>query len=239
MFAADGEKHGPRTAYLFVPFHPISGMELSRAALASHIDHTVLGPETTAADVERLCEEAREHGMNVCVPPCYLDVATAGDDDVTVATVVGFPHGQNAPEAKRAEAELAWEAGADELDVVVNVGRLKAGEDDAVREELAELVAAVPLPVKVIIETALLTEEEKHRACEAARDADADMVKTSTGFAEGGATIPDVELMSEYLPVKASGGVGSYEEAMAMLEAGAERIGASSGVEILAGAPEE
>jgi deoxyribose-phosphate aldolase len=213
-------------------------MDLTRDALATHIDHTALGPETTPEDVERLCEEADEYGMNVCVPPCYLDVATERDDDLTVATVVGFPHGQHAPAAKRAEAERAWEDGADELDVVINVGRLKAGEDDAVHEELAELVAAVPLPVKVIIETALLTEEEKHRACEAARDADAAMVKTSTGFADGGATLADVELMSEYLPVKASGGVGSYEEAMAMLEAGAERIGASSGVEILQGAPE-
>jgi deoxyribose-phosphate aldolase len=213
-------------------------MELTREALATHIDHTVLGPETTPADVERLCGEARKHGMNVCVPPCYLDIATEEDDDLTVATVIGFPHGQNAPAGKRAEAELAWEDGADELDVVTNVGRLKAGEDEAVRDELAELVAAVPIPVKVIIETALLTDEEKHRACAAARDADAAMVKTSTGFADGGATLADVELMSEYLPVKASGGVGSYEEAMAMLETGAERIGASSGVEILEGAPE-
>jgi deoxyribose-phosphate aldolase len=214
-------------------------MELTRAELAPHIDHTVLGPETTPADVERLCEVAHEHGMNVCVPPCYLGIPDRAAWDLTVATVVGFPHGQHAPAAKRAEGERAWEDGADELDVVVNVGRLKAGEDDAIREELAELVAAVPLPVKVIIETALLTDEEKHRACEAARDADAAMVKTSTGFADGGATVADVELMSEYLPVKASGGVGSYEEAMAMLEAGAERIGASSGVEILDGAPEE
>jgi deoxyribose-phosphate aldolase len=213
-------------------------MRLTRDELASHIDHTVLGPETTPRDVERLCETAHEYGMNVCVPPCYLSESNHEAWDLTVATVVGFPHGQHAPAAKVAEAEQAWEDGADELDVVVNVGRLKAGEDDAVRAELAELVATVPLPVKVIIETALLTDEEKHRACEAARDADADMVKTSTGFADGGATLADVELMSEYLPVKASGGVGSYEDAMAMLEAGAERIGASSGVEILEGAPE-
>jgi deoxyribose-phosphate aldolase len=213
-------------------------MELSRADLGPYIDHTVLGPETTVQDVKRVCLEAHEYGMNVCVPPCYVEEANAQAWDLTVATVVGFPHGQHSSAAKRAESEEAWTAGADELDVVVNVGRLKNGEDEAVREELSELVAAVPLPVKVIIETALLTDEEKKRACTAAADADATMVKTSTGFADGGATIADVELMSEYLPVKASGGVGSYDEVMAMLDAGAERIGASSGVAILEGAPE-
>jgi deoxyribose-phosphate aldolase len=213
-------------------------MKLTRDALAACIDHTVLGPETSLSQVEQLCEEAQTYGMNVCVPPCYLSTATGNLYDLTVATVIGFPHGQNAPAAKLAEVECAWADGADELDVVMNIGRLKAGEDALVREELARLTTAVPLPVKVIIETALLTDEEKHRACIAAADADADMVKTSTGFADGGATVADVELMSEYLPVKASGGVGSYEQAVAVLEAGADRIGASSSVEILAGAPE-
>ena len=122
--------------------------------------------------------------------------------------------------------------------MVINVGRLKAGDTEAVEQELAGIVAATPLPVKVIIETALLTDEQKHDACAAAEAAGADMVKTSTGFADGGATVDDVALRSEYLPVKASGGVGSYEEAMAMVDAGAERIGASSGIEILEGAPE-
>ena len=211
---------------------------MDREELAPYIDHTVLGPETTWGDTVTVLDEASEHGMNACIPPCY--VAEAADDapEVTIATVVGFPHGQHSAAAKRAEAANADEDGADELDVVINVGRLKNGETDAVREELSGVVAATPLPVKVIIETALLTDDEKHRACEAAAEAGADMVKTSTGFADGGATVADVELMSDYLPVKASGGVGSYEEAMAMLEAGAERIGASSGVEILAGAPE-
>jgi len=138
---------------------------------------------------------------------------------------------------KRDEAVTAWDDGADEIDLVINVGRLKAGEDDAVAAEISDVVAAVPVPVKVIIETALLSDDEKRRACEAAVEADADMVKTSTGFADGGATIRDVELMSEYLPVKASGGVGSYEEATAMLDAGAVRIGASSGVAIVEGHP--
>jgi len=211
---------------------------MNRAEFAAHIDHTVLGPETTLGDVKRVLDEALEHGMNACIPPCYVAEAADYAPSVTLATVVGFPHGQHATAVKETEAERAWDDGADELDVVINVGRLRAGEDDAVREELEAIVATVPLPVKVIIETALLDDEEKHRACEAARDAGADMVKTSTGFADGGATVPDVELMSEYLPVKASGGVGSYEEARAMLDAGAERIGASSGVELVAGAPE-
>ena len=212
---------------------------MDRDAFAASIDHTVLGPETTWGDVETVLDEAAEHGMNACLPPCY--VAEAADRDgapEAIATVVGFPHGQHAPAAKRDEAVGAWEDGADEIDLVINVGRLKADEDDAVAAEIAGVVAAVPVPVKVIIETALLSDAEKRRACEAAVEADADMVKTSTGFADGGATVADVELMSDYLPVKASGGVGSYEEARAMLDAGATRIGASSGVEIVEGYPE-
>ncbi|THE66229.1 deoxyribose-phosphate aldolase [Salinadaptatus halalkaliphilus] len=221
---------------------------MDRHELAPLIDHTVLGPETSPDDVRAVLDDAAEYGMNACIPPYALEEATEYAPDVTLATVIGFPHGQNDHDVKRREGVLAWKAGADELDIVINVGRLKAGEDDTVRAELAEVVAAVPIPVKVIIETALLTDEEKHRACDAAAAADAAMVKTSTGFADGvvsetqrangGATVPDVELMSEYLPVKASGGVGSYDDAMTMLEAGAERIGASSGVAILEGAPD-
>ncbi|MES3161068.1 MAG: deoxyribose-phosphate aldolase [Halorubrum sp.] len=212
---------------------------MNREQVAGRIDHTVLGPTTTWADVTTVLEEASEHGMNACIPPCYLGEATnVVDAPDTIATVIGFPHGQSSLASKREEGVDAWDAGADELDLVINVGRLKAGELEVVTAEIGEVVAAVPIPVKVIIETALLTDAEKHRACEAAVDADADMVKTSTGFADGGATVADVELMSEYLPVKASGGVGSYDEAMAMFEAGAERIGASSGVTIVEGAPE-
>jgi len=207
---------------------------MDRTTFAATIDHTVLGPETTPRDVERVVTEADEYGMNACVPPCYLDTASETAPDVTVATVIGFPHGQHAPATKRAEAVRAWEDGADELDVVINVGRLRADEDDAVTAALAEAVAAVPLPVKVIIEAPLLSDDEKRRACGCAVDADADFVKTATGF-DGGATVADVELMSEFLPVKASGGIGSYEEATAMLEAGAERIGASSGVALVEG----
>ena len=191
------------------------------------------------ADVKRVLDEASEYGMNACLPPCYVAEAATYAPDVTLATVVGFPHGQHATDAKREEATVAWDDGADELDMVLNVGRLKAGEADTVATDVAEVVAAVPIPVKVIIETALLTDEEKRRACEAAVAGDADFVKTSTGFADGGATVADVELMAEYLPVKASGGIGTYDRAKAMLDAGAERIGASSGVALVEGFPTE
>jgi deoxyribose-phosphate aldolase len=209
---------------------------MNREELAARIDHTVLGPETTLADVKRVCDEALEHGMNVCIPPCYVAEADDYAPELTIATVVGFPHGNNATGTKEYETEHAWRDGADEIDVVLNVGRLKAGEDELVREDVAAVVAAVPLPVKVIVEAPLLTDEELDRACRLAQEADAAMVKTATGFSVGGATVEDVERMANYLPVKASGGIGSYETAMAMLEAGAERIGASSGVEILRGA---
>ncbi|MGQ4557041.1 deoxyribose-phosphate aldolase [Halobellus sp. GM3] len=212
---------------------------MDRSELAARIDHTVLGPTTGAGDVERVLEEAAQYGMNACIPPCYLAEAVAHAPDVTLATVIAFPHGQHSTAAKHGEAVDAWQSGADELDMVLNVGRLKAGDDGAVAEDIAEVVAAVPIPVKVIIETALLTDAEKRRACEAAVEAGADFVKTSTGFATGGATAADVELMAEYLPVKASGGIGSYEDAMAMIDAGAERIGASSGVAIVEGLPGE
>jgi len=212
---------------------------MNQSELAPHIDHTVLGPETTLDDVHRVIDEAETWGMNVCIPPCYVsearDYAAA---ETTIATVVGFPHGQTAPAVKRAEAVQAVEDGADELDVVLNVGRLKADEPEAVTAELVDIVQSVSIPVKVIVETALLTDAEKHVAAEAATAAEADFLKTSTGFADGGATVEDVELLAEYLPVKASGGIGSYEKAMAMIEAGAERIGASSGTAILDGAPD-
>lgn len=210
---------------------------MHRADLAPRIDHTVLGPETTPADVQRLVDEATEYNTNACIPPAYVADVRDRAPELTLVTTIGFPHGQHAPDSKVYEAETAWEAGADELDVVANVGRLKSGQDDLVRDELAAVVAAVPNPVKVIIEAPLLTDTEKHRACTLARDADAAYVKTSTGYVSNGATVEDVELMSEYLPVKASGGIDSYDTAVAMIEAGADRIGASSGGEILDGAP--
>ncbi|MFB6092338.1 MAG: deoxyribose-phosphate aldolase [Haloquadratum sp.] len=211
---------------------------MDRTEFAARIDHTVLGPTTTLRDVEQVLDDAVEHGMNACIPPCYLAEATEYAPDVTLVTVVGFPHGQHSTAAKHGEAVDAWQTGADELDVVLNVGRLKAGDDEAVTKDVMEVVAAVPIPVKVIVETALLTDAEKRRACEAAVDAGADFAKTSTGFADGGATVEDVELLSEYLPVKASGGIGSYADAKAMLDAGADRIGSSSGVDLVEGVPE-
>jgi deoxyribose-phosphate aldolase len=149
-------------------------------------------------------------------------------------TVVGFPQGQHGPEVKREEAVTAWQAGADELDVVVNVGRLLAGEDDAVTAELAELVAAVPTPVKAIVEAPLLDEPALRRVAEAAVAADVDFLKTGTGVS-GPATVADVELLAEYLPVKASGGIDTTDAALSMLDAGAERIGASAGVALVEG----
>jgi deoxyribose-phosphate aldolase len=197
--------------------------------VADRIEHTVLGPTTTWADVTAVLDTAMREGMRACIPPCYVADAADYAPGVDIATVVGFPHGQHATAAKCAEAQEAWDDGADELDVVANVGRLRGGDDDAVAAELAEVVASVPIPVKVIVEAPLLDEAELRRACEAAVAADADFVKTATGFSDGGATVEDVALMSEFLPVKASGGVGSWEQAKAMFDAGAERIGASSG----------
>jgi len=195
----------------------------------ARIEHTVLGPETTPSDVIAVLDDAIEYGMAACVPPCYVSQASAYAPGVRLATVIGFPHGQHTSSIKAAEAEQASADGADELDVVCNVGRLRAGEDEAVREDVAEVVAATSLPVKVIVEAPLLTDGELDRVGQLVAEADADFLKTATGFSDGGATVADVERLSRYLPVKASGGIGSWERALAMFEAGAERIGASSG----------
>ena len=196
--------------------------------LPARIEHTVLGPTTTPADIRECLGTARDLGMRVCLPPWGLSLATAYDD-VPVATVVDFPHGQGATDAVCGAATHAREAGADELDVVCNVGRLRAGDDEAVHEHLVKIVAAVPIPVKVIVEAPLLSDADLHRVGDIAAGAGAAYLKTATGFSEGGATVEDVELLSQYRPVKASGGIGSLERAEAMFEAGAERIGASSG----------
>jgi len=208
---------------------------MDRSELGSRIDHTVLGPETELGDVDRVLDDCVEYDMNACVPPCYVPEATEYAPDVPLVTVIGFPHGTHASTTKATEAETAWNDGADELDMVCNVGRLRAGEDDAVREEIEEVVAAVPVPVKVILETALLDEKEIERGCRLARAADAAFVKTSTGFGAGGATTDAVSRMANFLPTKASGGIGSWKEAKAMFDAGAERIGASSGTAIVEG----
>jgi deoxyribose-phosphate aldolase len=201
--------------------------------IASRIEHTVLGPTTTWDDVQTVLDTAEAYGMRACVPPCYVDRADSYAPELAVTTVVGFPHGQHSPETKCAEATNAWQDGAAELDVVCNVGQLRAGTDHVVREELTEVVAAVPVPVKVIVEAPLLTDDQLHRIGEIAVDAGAAYLKTATGFSDGGATVEDVRLLSEYLPVKASGGIRSWSFASDLFEAGAERIGASSGDQIL------
>ncbi|MFC6863669.1 deoxyribose-phosphate aldolase [Halomicroarcula sp. GCM10025817] len=192
------------------------------------IEHTVLGPTTTPDDVRACLDAAVRHGMRACVPPCYVPLADEYAN-VPLVTVLDFPHGQGATAPVCRAAQQAWDDGADELDVVCNVGLLKAGADDAVRDHVAEVVAAVPVPVKVIVEAPLLTDAELHRVGALVAEANADFCKTATGFSEGGATVHDVEILSQYRPVKASGGVGSWAQAEALFEAGAERIGASSG----------
>ncbi len=220
---------------------------MRRETLARYIDHTLLKPEATPEQVERLCEEALHyHFASVCVNPVYVPLAAhkLAGSDIAVCTVVGFPLGATTTAVKVCEAELAITQGATEIDMVIPIGRLKAGEQPAVREDIAAVVAvchAGGALLKVIIETALLTEEEKIAACGIAKAAGADFVKTSTGFAKGGATAEDVALMRRVvgpeMGVKAAGGIRTYEAAIQMIEAGATRIGASSSVAIIQGAP--
>ena len=193
------------------------------------IEHTVLGPTTTWEAVLETLDDAIQHGMRACVPPCYLDQSASYAPGVDVTTVVGFPHGQHTAKTKVEEATEAWKADAAEVDMVANVGKIRAGELDDVEAEIAEVVAAVPIPVKVIVESPLLSESELRGACQAAADAGAAFVKTATGFSEGGATVEDVSVMAEYCSVKASGGIGSWAFAKELFDAGADRIGASSG----------
>lgn len=206
---------------------------MDEASVAARIEHTVLGPTTTATDLTETLDVALEEGMRACVPPCYVSQASEYTPVVDLATVVGFPHGQHTTGTKAAEAVTLVDRGADELDMVANIGYLKGGDDEAFRRDIEEVVAATTVPVKVIVEAPLLDESEKHRAGKLAAEAGADYLKTATGFSEGGATVEDVALLGTYLPVKASGGIGSWEKAAAMFDAGAERIGASSGDAIL------
>lgn len=207
------------------------------------IDHTLLKPEATKAQIEKLCGEAVEYDFkSVCVNPYYVKYAKEllKESDVLVCTVIGFPLGQNTTEVKVAETKDAIKNGADEIDMVINIGALKSKDEDYVLNEIKEIRNACKgKTLKVIIETCLLTDEEKITACKLSKEAGADFVKTSTGFSTHGATVEDVKLMRETvgedMGVKASGGIRDRETALKMVEAGATRLGVSAGVEIVKG----
>ncbi len=208
--------------------------------LSDYIDHTLLKPTATGADIKTLCQEAIAHQFKaVCVNGCYLELAHAvlKDSTVQLAVVVGFPLGAMTTEAKVAEAVDAIAKGADEVDMVLNVGWLKSGEFDKVTADIAQVKQAIGDKVlKVILETCYLTDNEKRKACELALAAKADYVKTSTGFGTGGATFEDVQLMKEVVGdkalIKASGGVRDKETALRYIELGVSRIGTSSGIKL-------
>lgn len=218
---------------------------MNRAALARIIDHTELHPYATLVDIEELCDEAVEWGFaSVSINSAWTSYCARRlkDTDVIVDTVVGFPLGANTPHTKIEEAREAVKNGATEIDAVINVGALKSGYGDFVEQEIAALVRAVQnVPLKVILETSYLTTEEKVAVCEMSVRSGAAFVKTSTGFGLGGATVEDVQLMrkvvGDAIGVKAAGGIRTYGQAVAMVEAGATRLGTSAGVAILADAP--
>ena len=206
------------------------------------IDHTALKPNTTKESILKLITEAKTYDFaSVCVNPCWVALAhqELKNTDVKVCTVIGFPLGANTTEVKVFETKDAIEKGAQEIDMVINIAMLKDKEYDYVENEIHQIVEAAKdkAIVKVIIKTCLLTDEEKIKACELSQKAGADFVKTSTGFSTGGATVHDIALMRKTvgaeMGVKASGGVHTHEEALAMVEAGATRIGASAGVKLL------
>ncbi|MCG7316961.1 deoxyribose-phosphate aldolase [Brevibacillus laterosporus] len=218
---------------------------MSKESVAKYIDHTMLKPDTTKDMIVGLCEEAKEYRFaSVCVNPTWVSLCAEllkEAPEVKVCTVIGFPLGANTPQLKAYETTNAIENGSTEVDMVINVGALKDKNDLLVEQDILAVVEAAKgkAVVKVIIETCLLTEEEKVRACELAVKAGADFVKTSTGFSTGGATVEDIALMRKTvgpeLGVKASGGIRSYADVEKMLQAGACRIGASAGVSIVKG----
>jgi deoxyribose-phosphate aldolase len=209
--------------------------------MASYIDHTLLKPEAKREDIIRLCREALQNNFySVCINPSYVPTAVSElkDSAVKVCAVIGFPLGATTTATKAFEATEALASGAEEVDMVIHVGALKGGEEDYVRDDIAAVVkAARGKTVKVIIESGLLSDSEKVLACRLAKEAGAGFVKTSTGFGPGGATVGDIRLMRETvgpdLGVKASGGVRTLETARLMIEAGATRIGTSSGITIV------
>lgn len=215
--------------------------------IAALIDHTILKPESVRADIERICREALQYRFaSVCVNPCWVPLvarALAGSP-VAVCSVIAFPFGATSTAAKVAESEIAVSEGARELDMVINIGALRSGDDALVLSDIAAVISAahgrnatVAATVKVILETALLSESQIVTACHLAKQAGADFVKTSTGFASGGATVAVVELMRRTvgpdMGVKASGGIRTLEDFEKMVAAGASRIGASAGIQIV------
>lgn len=210
--------------------------------IANLIDHTLLKAESSKEMVEKLCIEAKEYKLfSICVNPYYVSLAKEllSGSGVKIATVIGFPLGANTKEVKAFEAKNAVENGANEVDMVINIGALKNKDYNLVRDDIKAVVESVKEKsiVKVIIETCLLTDEEKIKACELSKEAGADFVKTSTGFSIGGATVEDIKLMKsvvkDNLKIKASGGIRDYGKAKLMVQAGANRIGASASVDIV------
>jgi deoxyribose-phosphate aldolase len=211
--------------------------------LASSIDHTALKPDVTADQIHQLCTEARQYGFKtVCVPPCYIPLAVSQlqNSSTGICTVIGFPLGYQTTATKLAETREALQAGATEIDMVINIGFLKSGNEEGLKEEISrinELVHAHRALLKVIIETAYLTREEIRKIGEICAGVQVDFLKTSTGFAPKGAQVEDVQWMRTFLPpeigIKASGGIKTYEQAQQFIAAGATRLGISSGVEIM------
>jgi len=211
--------------------------------LNKYIDHTLLKPEAIESDIKKICDEAKQNDFaSVCVNPTWVNFCSQelSGTDVKVCTVIGFPLGANTSEIKALETKNAIENGAQEVDMVINIGALVQGNHDLVLNDIKAVVeAANGVCVKVIIETSKLNDEQKKKACELILEAKADFVKTSTGFGGGGATVEDIKIFKEVVQdncqIKASGGVRTKEDALAMIEAGANRIGTSGGVAIVAG----
>ncbi|MEE8436732.1 MAG: deoxyribose-phosphate aldolase [Candidatus Neomarinimicrobiota bacterium] len=227
-----------------IGYHNCTGVECVPEDIAHCIDHTLLKPMATRDDIKKLCAEAREFKFaTVCISPSYVKLAAQelSGSEVKVCTVVGFPSGAHTPEIKAMEARRAIRDGAKEIDMVINIGALKSGDDELVYRDIRQVCEACEdgsASSKVIIETTYLTEDEKVRACKLAKRARANYVKTSTGFGPEGATAEDVALMSRIvgqsgIGVKAAGGIKSYEDAQKMIMAGATRIGASAGIKII------
>lgn len=215
---------------------------MNTSEILSHVDHTLLKAFATWEDIQKLCEEAMEyHTASVCVPPSYIKrIHDTYGEKINICTVVGFPLGYSTTKAKVAETVQAIEDGASEVDMVINIADVKNGDFDKVTEEIRSLKqAAGDKILKVIIETCYLTEEEKIAMCKAVTEADADYIKTSTGFGTGGATMEDILLFKKFIgphvKMKAAGGVKSVEDMEAFLEAGCDRIGTSSAISLIKG----